>query len=138
MLLSHHPPSQYCRTYMIFGIRFCARCSGIIIGMSICYLFTFNIKWWFFLILPIPTFINFLIQELNWIKSINLLKTFLTIFLGFYLFELLESLIQLDLLKFTAMVSYILLIEFIIAFILKRNMKLDILIEEYLEGIHIK
>lgn len=136
MLISHHPPSQYCRTFKLFGIRFCARCSGIILGMLIYFMIDFNFNWTALLILPLPTFINFLIQELQWIKSINFLKTFLTIPLGFYIIIMCKCLIELDLIKFLWMFLYILTLEFIIAMILNRNEKLDQLIDEYEKGMY--
>jgi len=33
MVLSHHPPSQYDRTLHFAGKRWCARCSGVVLGM---------------------------------------------------------------------------------------------------------
>lgn len=136
MLLSHHPPSQYCRTYKIFGIRLCARCLGIPIGILIGFILNPSMFWWILIVLPLPTFINFLIQELQWIKSYNLWKTILTIPLGVYLYILLESLIKLDLSTFIFMLLYIIIIEFIIAHILNKNNKLDQLIKEYEVGVY--
>lgn len=134
MLLSHHPPSQYCRTYKMFGIRFCARCLGVPIGLFIGIILNFSMFWWLLIVLPLPTFINFLIQELKWVKNYNLIKTILTIPLGVYLYILLESLIKLDLITFIPMLFYIIIIEFIIAHILNKNNKLDQLIKEYEVG----
>lgn len=33
MIVSHHPPSQYDRTLHIGHIRFCARCTGLLLGI---------------------------------------------------------------------------------------------------------
>jgi uncharacterized membrane protein len=35
MVVSHHPPTQYDRTFKIFGVRICVRCVGIIIGIGL-------------------------------------------------------------------------------------------------------
>lgn len=138
MLLSHHPPSQYSRTYKVFGIRVCARCSGIILGILPCFIWDINSSWWFVLLLPLPTFINFLVQELHIIGSFNFLKTILTIPLGFYVYTLVRSFIEFDLIRSVLMVSYIVLIEFIVAIILRKYLRLDQLIFEYEEGIYIE
>lgn len=138
MLISHHPPSQYCRTYKILGIRFCARCSGIIIGILLIFVLNFNIDWNILILLPLPTFINFLFQELKLVKSLNYLKTFLTIPLGVYLFIMVQRLFELNFILFFIMFMYLLIIEFIIAFILNRDNKLEQLINVYEEGMYRK
>jgi uncharacterized membrane protein len=137
MLISHHPPSQYCRTYKIFELRFCARCSGIIVGILLSFVLNLNFSWELLILFPLPTFINFLIQELKWIKSLNYLKTLFTIPLGFYIYKMLECIINLDFILFLTMFLYVLIIEFVIAIILNQNKKLEPLIKEYENGIYI-
>jgi uncharacterized membrane protein len=138
MLLSHHPPSQYSRTYCFFGIRICARCSGIVLGMLLSLLLSFSLSWYIIVILPLPTFVNFLLQELALIRSVNFLKTILTVPLGFYLFILAKNLINLDLFWVALMIIYLLFIEFILAYILIRNKRIEKLIEEYERGIYLE
>ena len=136
MLLSHHPPTQYCRTYKILGIRLCARCVGIPLGMLVALLFDFIIPLPLLLILPLPTFINFLLQELEKMKSRNYLKTTLTIFLGIYLFEIVHYLIYGNYLLGFVLLAYLLGIEFIVAKILHQNGKLEPLIKVYEDGVY--
>ena len=138
MILSHHPPSQYCRTYKIAGIRLCARCLGIPVGFILNILFFSIIPYYILFMLPIPTFLNFLLQELKLIRSINFLKTILTIFLGIYLFENLSFFISGNYLIGVSMLIYLVVIEFIIAKILDNNGKLETLISEYENGVYIE
>ena len=136
MLLSHHPPQQFCRTYKIFGIRICARCLGIPIGIIIMLAFNIRMPLWLFFILPIPTFLNFLLQELKLIPSINWLKTFLTIMLGISIFEIYNSFKNGNLLFGVFIISYLFALEFIVAYILHKKDKLEDLIELYENNIY--
>jgi len=136
MLLSHHPPSQYCRTYKILNLRFCARCSGIPIGIII-YIFLLNeVNLILLLILPLPTFGNFLIQELGLIKSMNYLKTLLTIPLGIYLSIVFIEIMSGNLWLTIFLVFYLIGIEFLVAKILEINGKLEPLIQLYEQGVY--
>lgn len=136
MLLSHHPPSQYCRTYKIAGIRFCARCLGIPIGVVLHLILSIDLHWLIWVLLPIPTFLNFLFQELGKMKSINYVKSSLTILLGIYLMENLLQFLKGNYTIGFIMIGYLVTIEFIIAKILDNNGKLDPLITGYEDGVY--
>lgn len=136
MLISHHPPSQYCRTYKVLNIRVCARCLGIPIGLVISSFLTLEMPWWCLLLLPIPTFLQFMLQELEILKGYNLLKTILTIPLGLYVFEWLLQVVEFHFLALFLLTFYILLIESIIALILSKKNKIEALVEAYENGIY--
>lgn len=135
MVISHHPPSQYCRTYTLFGLRTCARCLGIPIGFIIMYFFTIKIPLSVLLFLPIPTFLNFLLQELKIIKGNNRMKTFLTTFLGGYVWVMIELFITGTILQASLLLCYLVLIQFTTAYILIKKNKLEPLIIEYERGV---
>lgn len=136
MLISHHPPQQYCRTYKLLGIRICARCFGIPIGIILMLFVNLEIPFWVLFILPLPTFLNFLLQELKIIPSINLLKTILTILLGISFFEFLSIIKNGNYLNGTIFFLYLFVIEFIIAGILNKRNRLEPLIELYENNIY--
>lgn len=136
MLLSHHPPSQYCRTYKILGIRVCARCTGIIMGIIIGIITNLSkIDFFFLLIFPIPTFLNFILQEQKIVPSLNMLKMILSIPLGIYLLELIR-LTFFDLKYGIILIAYLILIQFLSAFILFKTGDLEKLVNEYEKGIY--
>ena len=136
MLISHHPPQQYCRTYKILGFRICARCLGIPIGLVMMCLVKIEIPFCLLFILPLPTFLNFLLQELKIIPSMNLLKTSLTILLGITLFELGRIIVSENIGIGILMFLYLVFIEFIIALILNKQNRLEPLIELYEDNIY--
>ena len=136
MLLSHHPPSQYCRTYKILGIRFCARCTGISLGLIIGIVIDLSsINFFLLFLFPIPTFVNFLLQERKIIPSINLLKTTLTIPLGIYIYEIINLTI-IDTKYGIILIVYLICIQSIFAFILFKTGDLEKLVIEYEDGIY--
>ena len=136
MLLSHHPPSQYCRTYKILGIRICARCTGIIMGIIIGMIVNLpSIGFSFLFLFPIPTFLNFILQERKIIPSVNILKTILTIPLGIYIFKII-SFTFLDFKYGITLAVYLILIQFLSAFILFKTGDLEKLVFEYEKGIY--
>jgi len=136
MLLSHHPPSQYCRTYKILGIRFCARCTGIVLGLIIGIVIDFSsMNFLLLLLFPIPTFMNFVLQERKIIPSNNMLKTVLSISLGIYLFGTINLIIS-DLKLGIILVINLFFIQFLSAYILFKTGDLEKLITEYENGIY--
>lgn len=136
MLLSHHPPSQYCRTYKILGTRFCARCTGISFGLIIGIAIDLSsINFFLLFLFPIPTFVNFLLQERKIIPSINLLKTTLTIPLGVYIYEIINLTI-IDTKYGIILIVYLICIQSIFAFILFKTGDLEKLVIEYEDGIY--
>jgi len=136
MLLSHHPPSQYCRTYKILGIRFCARCTGIVVGLIIGIVTDFSsLNFLLLLVLPIPTFMNFVLQERKIISSNNVLKTVLSIPLGIYIFGIINLIIS-DLKLGIILTIFLLFMQFLSAFILFRTGDLEKLVIEYENGIY--
>ena len=136
MLISHHPPQQYCRTYKFLGIRICARCLGIPIGIIFMLFVNTEIPFWGLFILPLPTFLNFLLQELKIIPSINWLKTILTVLLGISFVEFLRIIKNENYLVGTVLFLYLFVIELIIAGILNKQNRLEPLIELYEKNIY--
>lgn len=138
MLLSHHPPSQYCRTYNVIGIRLCARCLGIPLGILAAYIFELKVPIWGLFILPLPTFLNFLLQELGCIKKRNIVKTFLTLFLGIYVYDLFQLFVIGDYILGALLIGYLFALELQVAYLLNKKNKLEPLIQLYEEGIKTK
>ena len=142
MLLSHHPPCQYNRTFLIFGKRFCVRCTGILLGIFISTIFLFIKKfdWWLILtillILPLPAIFNFTLNELGKIKNNNI-KRFITggllgISIGLALIELFFGIFLLGFF----IILYIFFLEIIVVIILNNVGVLESFIKQYEEGIY--
>lgn len=136
MLLSHHPPSQYNRTYKILGIRICARCSGLPLGVILYMLIPHLPEFGLLLLFPLPSFANFLWQELGKMPSLNLLKTLLTLPLGYFLGRLGGYVCSADYLMAILLMLYLLAIQFLVAFVLHRYAKLEALVVAYEEGMY--
>ena len=83
MLISHHPPCDYDKTWRIGQIRVCTRCLGIICAVLIVvgladFKFSLANSWIFFL--PLPAVADFLAHETGRRRSNNT-QRFLTGFL---------------------------------------------------------
>jgi len=136
MLISHHPPSQYDRTYSILGVLICARCSGILSGLIFNSQIDLLFYDWIFFLLPLPSYLNFLFQELNYIKSLNLLKSTLSIPLGFFLYQILNMLYYEKYVYSIVCLGYLFFLNFIVVFVLLKNGKMEKLVQEYELGIY--
>lgn len=142
MMLSHHPPCQFNRTYKIGKIRFCFRCTGVLIGfiffLLINYLLFLNQKYFTLLlvILPLPAVFNFAIHELGKIPNRNIWRL-LTGFLlgcaiGIAVKEICNGLWLLGILFFL----WLIVIEIIITLILNKAKVLQKFMEEYENGVY--
>ena len=78
MLLSHHAPCDYDHTLRIGKLRFCARCTGILLGAlggTLCLLHIRPLKqvipFWGLFFLPLPGVADFCLHELGCWRSCN-------------------------------------------------------------------
>jgi uncharacterized membrane protein len=136
MLLSHHAPAQYCRTYKIGDFRICARCLGIPMGLILGFVWPTNNLYWLAL-LPLPTFINFYLQEMDYIPSLNILKTMLTIPLGVFIYSMIYNIFNASTMSGLAFVVYLIIIQIITIILLNRKGRMDRLIKIYEDGIYL-
>ena len=142
MIVSHHPPTQYNRTFRLCGVRFCTRCTGIFLGTVTMFFvlkekaFDFGAFYFVFLLLPVPAVLNFSLTELGKIKNSHY-QRLLTGFLlgntvGFMVYHLFfESL-------FWAFISLgiILSLEISVALILHKKGKLESFFQQYEDGLY--
>lgn len=142
MIISHHPPSQYNRTFRLFGIRFCTRCTGILFGTIVMFVVLkkevvdSDVFFPFILLFSIPAILNFTLTELEKIKNNHFLR-FTTGFLlgnavGFIVYNLFWG----TLLEAIITLVTILLLEILVAVILSKKGKLEPFIKQYEEGVY--
>ena len=142
MIISHHPPSQYNRTFRLFGIRFCTRCTGILFGTIAMFIvlkgevISSGLLFPFILLFPIPAILNFTLTELEKIKN-NHFQRFSTGFflgnaIGFIVYDLFWGTL------FEAIITLvtIILLEILVAVILSKKGKLEPFIKQYEEGVY--
>lgn len=142
MLISHHPPSQYDRTFCLLHIRFCARCSGILVGVILSMIFfrliSVELKLVFILslILPLPAILNFTLSELGKLKDNNFKRIITGTLLGISIGFALSCFIFGNYLFGSVIMLWIFLLEIAVAVILHKKKVLDKFIKQYEEGIY--
>lgn len=142
MLISHHPPCQYDRTFCFFHVRFCARCTGIIVGIacSIIFIQTCHIEFKWILIsailLPFPAIINFTFCELGKFKNNNYMRITTGILLGFPIVFSIHNLLIGNYFWGLMIFIWIFLLEISVAIILHRAKILEKFFKQYEEGIY--
>lgn len=80
MLLSHHPPCDYDRTWKVGALPICVRCLGVVIGTALglaCWNELSKLPLWFVLAMAIPGVADFTLHELHYSAS-NGARRFLT------------------------------------------------------------
>lgn len=90
MLISHHPPCDYDRTFKVGSLRICTRCFGVLLGVLGSVLLQVDlhilasiIPIWVSLLLPLPAVIDFTAHELEWWRSNNTKRMASGLLLGF-------------------------------------------------------
>ena len=90
MVLSHHPPEQYDRTYCLLGMRICVRCSAIwltAISASVVMILTqftmpLIVALVAIILLPLPGVYNFLKHEILPEQNTNIKRILTGILIG--------------------------------------------------------
>jgi len=142
MLISHHPPCQYDRTYCFLGIRCCSRCTGIIIGIisSIIFISFVAIDFTVILItvvvLPLPAIANFTLNELGKTKNNNIKRILTGFLLGITIGFALDYLICGNYLYGILIIFWIFFLEIIVTIILHKANILEYFIKQYEDGVY--
>jgi uncharacterized membrane protein len=142
MVISHHPPCQFNRTFRIGKLRFCTRCTAIVSGILLVVLsmnfLTLSCNYLFIatLFLPLPAIFNFTLNELG-IRKNNNFKRAATGFLmgmsiGISLWLLAHQLILMGFLSFL----WVVVLEFAVAFFLHKKGVLEPFIAQYERAIY--
>jgi len=141
MILSHHPPCQFDRTYKIFGIRICSRCLGVFCGfiltLGIFHYVDSNQLSIFFLgyLLSLPAIVTFLIHELRYARITNFFRMITGSGLGYTLAVIMTFLFDGHCFNGILLLFYLLLLEIIVAFILNKKKRLIPFIKEYEDAV---
>lgn len=128
MILSHHAPVDYNRTFRILGVRFCTRCAGTLLGAVLAFLlfhyFENELSVWLMtlmcLTLPLPAAADFACNELKFFSSNNFLRLLTGILLGIPLGISLDKLAEGSLLIPLFTFSWYILIECIIVLLFRK------------------
>ena len=144
MLISHHPPCQYDRTFCLFKIRVCTRCTGVLSGIifSVILIHFIQIKFKLVLIstflLPIPAILNFTLTELKKLRN-NGFKRFSTgallgIVLGYAINQLIIGRFFIGIL----IILWFFILEMVVTIVLQRANILDDFFKKYEDGVYKK
>ncbi|MEW6196869.1 MAG: DUF2085 domain-containing protein [Bacteroidota bacterium] len=139
MLISHHPPCQYNRTISLGKYRFCARCTGIMIGIIISFLFysgiDINLLLLLSFLLPLPAVFNFTLYEIGFINNNNFYRIItgllLGISIGWAILNLLTNKIEYAFFS----LLWIMILEIIVTIILHRAKVLEKFFAQYENGL---
>ena len=137
MVFSHHPPSQYERTLHLGPIRLCARCTGLVLGISLGLLLLvmgFKADSFTTLLLGLATIVlgisAFVMNETGYRRSNNGERILFGILLG----ASLPLMWQHGFWFFSSLIVAIVIGQFVSAFLLQRFGVLDRFFDEYITG----
>jgi uncharacterized membrane protein len=142
MVLSHHPPCQYNRTFTLLGIRFCVRCTGILAGILLWVIVFYLTDLPFYLtfitgfLFPLPAILNFTLNELGKRKNSNSKRTITGILMGLAIGTAFGFLLTGRIWPGIAIIAWIILLEFAVALILRQAGVLDKFIREYEDAVY--
>jgi len=140
MLLSHHAPSDYDRTWKVGSVHVCVRCLGVAVGTVATLIFW---KKWaplpapLFLIIAMPGVIDFTLHELGLSVSSGTRRFFTGLLFGFFAAALLRATFETRLEQFMLYISWFLLLQTMSAIVLKRSGRLDQLLRKYEGAVYV-
>lgn len=142
LIFAHHPPDSFDHTIKIGNARFCVRCLGILSGSVIKALLIRSPVpllgpmdyWFFYLLFPGPAILDFCFHETGRWKSHNLVRFITGLPIGMTISFIASCLFSSD--GFgagLALLSWMVLMEFLVAAILKKAGALKRFINSYEE-----
>jgi Predicted membrane protein (DUF2085) len=147
MVISHHPPAQYERTFLIGSLRLCARCVGMIFGL----LFGGSILIFFPALIPKFPHLGHLLMGFGFLTlalgiaafvlneaGIRVSNNFERVVFGLALGATLPIAWSAGFWFFGGLLILVLIGQFVSAILLRRINVLDRFVAEYLEGAEIK
>lgn len=139
MLLSHHSPCDYDRTFSISGLRICTRCFGVLLGIIGGVALTLRVVpehlLFFSLVLPLPAVMDFTLNELQMMKGNNGMRLVTGIMLGIAVGFDLYAVTNISLLQGSAQLAWLVFIEFFVVTVLLRTGFLDEYVSRYEKGV---
>lgn len=142
MLISHHPPCDYDRTFKIGSVRICTRCFGVLLGVIASVLLQVKsdisasiIPIWVSFLLPLPSVVDFTAHELDLWRSNNAKRLASGVLLGFVVgvsgYAILDGYIFVGVL----VIAWLAILEFAVALTLRYAGRLDGYIKRYEKGV---
>ncbi|MFA6002138.1 MAG: DUF2085 domain-containing protein [Thermoleophilia bacterium] len=139
MLLSHHSPCDYDRTFSISSLRICTRCFGVLIGIIGGVALTLRVVpeylLIFSLVLPLPAVMDFMLNELQMVKGNNGRRLVTGIMLGIAVGFDLYAVTDIGLLQGFAQLAWLVVLEFFVVAVLLRTGFLDEYVSRYEKGV---
>nr|MBN2277469.1 DUF2085 domain-containing protein [candidate division Zixibacteria bacterium] len=142
MLVSHHPPCDYDRTFRVGRVRICVRCFGILIGIVMILIWSLPREPMEALgilmaavLLPLPAVFDFTFHELNRSRSNNFRRLMTGILMGLALGLIIRIILDISVFAGINLILYIFLLEFGVAVILNRSGRLEELIRRYEQAV---
>lgn len=142
MVLSHHPPCQYDRTFTLCRVRYCVRCTGILAGIllwSIIFYFT-NLPFYLSIsagiLFPLPAIFNFTLNELGKSKNSNWKRIVTGILMGLAIGTAIGFFISRRIWPGITILAWIIILEFVVALILRKAGVLEKFIREYEDAVY--
>lgn len=137
MLVSHHPPCDYDRTFILGRVRVCTRCFAVMLG-ALCAFFTklfiFSSSMsgiWVAFALPLPASLDFTAHELAIYRSNNIIRFLSGSLLGVPVGLAVHAVVMGSILFAILTVFWFVGIAFSVAFLFRRTGHIDVYISKY-------
>jgi hypothetical protein len=128
MLLSHHPPVDYDRTWKIGSVRVCVRCLGVAVGTTLALALWDNA----------PGVLDFTLHELRLSTSCQARRFLTGASFGVFVAAFLRTAVQGPLSRFVLYLCWLVLLEGACALALRCAGRLEGLLTRYEEGTRIE
>lgn len=141
MLLSHHVPADYDRTWKVGSVHVCTRCLGVAAGMAAALAYwqtwsSFSVL--VFMIMALPGVLDFTIHELGLGTSSSARRFITGVLFGPFAAALLRALVERRLEQSALFLGWFVLLQMTSALALKHFGRLDQLLRRYEDGVYMK
>jgi uncharacterized membrane protein len=140
MLLSHHVPSDYDRTWQVGSVRVCVRCLGVVLGATVVlglWKKGSDIPLLLAIATAVPGVLDFTLHELGLSASSSARRCLTGLLFGVFVAALLRAVIDTKTVHILLFLSWFLLLQVISAIALKRSGRVESLIRKYEGGVHV-
>jgi uncharacterized membrane protein len=141
MLLSHHPPVDYDRTWTIGAVRVCVRCLGVAVGTTLALALWDNapgVPVVAILAAAVPGVLDFTLHELRLSTSCQARRFLTGASFGVFVAAFLRTAVQGPLSRFVLYLCWLVLLEGACALALRCAGRLEGLLTRYEEGTRIE
>lgn len=141
MLLSHHVPADYDRTWKVGSVHVCTRCFGVVVGIAAALVYwrtLSSLSPLVFMVVAVPGVLDFVIHEIGLGPSSSARRFLTGLLFGPFAAALLRAVVEGRLEQSVLFLGWFLLLQAASALALKRCGRLDQLLRRYEDGVYMK